>query len=114
MIADVDFRFVNEDSPMILGLPDITMMGWSINESVLILRDGSVLPLHANNGHLFLRWIHQPPDGVPTTLYTKEEHKDPHEKRTPALAKNGRFPETLTTRSIVRVPTYTCNDTCIA
>jgi hypothetical protein len=60
---------------MILGLPDITMVGRSINESasVLILRDGSVLPLHANNGYLYLRWIHQPPDGVPTTLCTKEE-----------------------------------------
>jgi hypothetical protein len=60
---------------MILGLPDITMMGRSIDEpaSVLLLRDGSVLPLHANNVHLFLRWIHQSPDGVATTLYTKEE-----------------------------------------
>jgi hypothetical protein len=75
IIADVDFLIVNEDSPMILGLPDKIMTGWPINESasVLILRDGSVLPLHANNGHLFLRWIHQPPDGVATNLYTKEE-----------------------------------------
>jgi hypothetical protein len=76
IIADVDFLIVNEDFPMILGLPDITMMGWSINESasVLILRDGSVLPLHTNNGHLFLRWIHQPPDGVATTLYIKKRN----------------------------------------
>jgi hypothetical protein len=43
MITDFDFRIVKEDSPMILGLPDITMVGWYINESacVLILREGT-------------------------------------------------------------------------
>jgi hypothetical protein len=39
MIADVDFHIVHEDSPMILGLPDITMMGWYINESASVCYD---------------------------------------------------------------------------